>query len=368
MMFRVLLFILPLFIAGQNCWEGGASPELCCPGPGGNPDCWEPPVYTYETCCAGWGLPPKASDSVAELKIDAGAVPALPLLDGGKMPMSGIGLCCRPTAQGDAVRQAVLDYLTMGGRHLDDAMLYNNHVEVGKGVRQAVELGIPREEIYFVTKIWSSDFGFEATTAWVERALEQLGLDYIDMVLLHVAKVNPGELPCDTPKACRQETWLALQRAQKKGLIKHLGVSNFGPRQMQELIDLGGSPIVANQLEYHPWVPRPHRETVAWCHQHGIAVTAYGSMGSSGMAQQMVGIGDLQAIGGQYGKSAGQVLLRWAVQNNVSVIPGTSNPKHMAENLRIFDFKLSASEMDVLNNIPESQHMHHFGHTPDSHP
>lgn len=313
-------------------------------------------------------MPAKASDSVAELKIDVGSVPSLPLLDGGKMPMSGIGLCCRPSAQGDAVRQGVLDYLIMGGRHLDDAALYSNHREVGQGLRQAVELGVPREEIYFTTKIWPADFGFEATTAWVERTMEETGLDYVDMVLLHAANVKAHELACDTPRSCRQETWLALQRAQNQGKIKHLGVSNFGPRQMQELIDLGGSPIVANQLEYHPWVPQPHRDTVAWCHENGIAVTAYASMGSSGMAQQMIGIGDLQAIGGQYGKNAGQVLLRWAVQNNVSVIPGTSNPKHMAENLRIFDFKLSSSEMEVLNNIPEDQRMLHFGHTPDSHP
>merc|ERR1719198_2551746 len=131
--------------------------------------------------------------------------------------------------------------------------------------------------------------------------LSQVGLEYVDLVLLHAAKVDhASQIPCQTPKACRQETWLALQRAQARGQIKHLGVSNFGPRQMQELMDLGGAPITANQFEYHPWVPQKHRETAEWCHQHGIAVTAYGSMGSAGLAQQMVSQEALQAVGSQH--------------------------------------------------------------------
>merc|ERR1719223_2281784 len=107
-----------------------------------------------------------------------------------------------------------------------------------------------------------------------------------------------------------------------------------------------------------------HHTTAEWCHKHGIAVTAYGSMGSTGMASQVLTQDVLKQIGGQYGKTAGQVLLRWAVQKNVSVIPGTSNPKHMAENLRLFDFELSRDEMAMLNSIPADQAMLHFGHTP----
>jgi len=137
---------------------------------------------------------------------------------------------------------------------------------------------------------------------------------------------------------------------------------------MQEILDLGGAPIVANQFEYHPWVPQIHRDTAEWCHQHGIVVTAYGSMGSTNMAKEVLTQDALKVIGGNHGKTAGQVLLRWAVQNNVSVIPGTSNPRHMAENLRLFDFELSADEMALLNSVPEEQRMLHFGHTPDESP
>jgi len=355
-----------------GCWTGGLTPELCCDralGPKGNPSCWDA-EYTYERCCGDPDAPPKASDSVESLKIAPGDVHALPLLGGGHMPLTGMGLCCRQSATGDAVRQGVLDYLLMGGRHLDDAQIYNNHREVGEGVRQAVALGVPRSEIFLTTKIWPSNFGFEKAAAWVGSMLGELGLEYVDLVLLHKPGIDAvgDRLDCHEPKACRQETWLALQRAQRAGQIRHLGVSNFGPRQMQELIALGGAPIVANQIEYHPWVPELHRTTAEWCHQHGIAVTAYGSMGSTGMASQVLTQDVLQQLGGAYGKTAGQVLLRWAVQKNVSVIPGTSNPKHMAENLRVFDFALADEHMQMLDGVPEEQRMLHFGHNPDVSP
>merc|ERR1711956_117120 len=109
----------------------------------------------------------------------------------------------------------------------------------------------------------------------------------------------------------------------------------------------------------HPWVPQMHRTT---------AVTAYGSMGSTGMASQLLTQDVLKQVGSIYGKTSGQVLLRWAVQKNVSVIPGTSNPKHMAENLRLFDFALSDEHMQILDGVPEDQRMLHFGHVPDDSP
>merc|ERR1719253_2094611 len=113
-----------------------------------------------------------------------------------------------------------------------------------------------------------------------------------------------------------------------------------------------GAPVEVNQLEYHPYVPALHRETVDYCHKHGIAVTAYGSMGSANAAAQITQQDALKQIGQLHGKTAGQVLLRWALQQNVSVIPGTSNPKHMAENLRTFDFELSDEQAAALDGVP----------------
>lgn len=226
------------------------------------------------------------------------SVPSLSLLGGGKIPMAGVGMCCRHSARGDAARQYILDFLLQGGRHLDTAQIYGNHKEVGEGVRLAVQQGVPREEIFLTTKIWSDDFGWEKTVAWVPHMLGELGLEYVDLVLLHVASADGKE--CGSPKQCRQETWLALQRFQGKGQIRSLGVSNFGPRQMQELFDLGGTPVAVNQLEYHPWVPTIHRETVKWCHrkQH-ICFTDYHPRGveADGPMAWQNGRADTPALG-----------------------------------------------------------------------
>eukprot|EP00747_Dinoflagellata_sp_TGD_P167882 gnl/TRDRNA2_/TRDRNA2_193144_c0_seq1.p1 gnl/TRDRNA2_/TRDRNA2_193144_c0~~gnl/TRDRNA2_/TRDRNA2_193144_c0_seq1.p1 ORF type:complete len:398 (+),score=53.59 gnl/TRDRNA2_/TRDRNA2_193144_c0_seq1:146-1195(+) len=345
------------------------TPQVCCnPKPGGNPACWDA-QFTFEKCCSGVDVAlGKPQDEVASLKVSSATIKSLPLLGGGTIPMTGLGLCCRPTAQGDFARQAVLDYLMMGGRHLDDASIYNNHWEVGEGVRQAVNLGVPRGEIFLTTKIPESDFGFEATMQWVDRMLAELGLEYVDLVLLHSAGPPPPGAPCRDGKACRQETWLALQRAKREGKVKHLGVSNFGERQMTELMSLGGAPIEVNQLEYHPWAPKIHFDTVDWCHKHSIVVTAYGSMGSNDRKHELLPQSALVQIGQLHGKTAGQVLLRWAIQNNVTVIPGTSTPKHMGENLRVFDFNLGAQEMNLLDGAggdDHSNYMLNFGHWPD---
>lgn len=379
---------------GAECWGGDVTFDLCCDltkGPQGNEECWDD-AFTFVRCCGSLAEQPQSGQAsrdlssmtvkedrrllqigqaspgvLSSLKVDPRTVQALHLHGGGRMPMSGMGLCCRPSAQGDAVRQGVLDYLLLGGRHLDDAARYNNHGDVGVGLRQALALGVPRDEIFFVTKIWPTDYGFEKAIAWVDRILMELGLSYVDLVLLHKPSIR-DDLACRSPRSCRQETWLALQRAQAQGRIRHLGVSNFGPRQMSELLAMGGAPIAVNQLEYHPWVPQVHRDTVDWCHQQGIAVTAYGSMGSAGLADQMISQEALQQMGKGHGKTAAQVMLRWAIQHNVSVIPGTSNPNHQKENLEIFDFALSAEEMAMLDNVPEDQRMLHFEHTPDASP
>jgi len=359
-------------VTAQSCWSGDITPELCCNkryGPRGNSLCWDG-EFTVERCCAAMVGPPRASAGVADLKISATSVSAVPLLGGGRMPMVGLGLCCRPSANGDAARQAVLDFLIMGGRLLDTAEFYRNHREVGEGIRQAVALGVPRGEIFVTTKVNPDHFGFEPTAAWVMNMLEELDLEYVDLVLLHWAG-TAADAECTSPRACRQESWLALQRAHARGKIRHLGVSNFGQRQMDELRALGGAPVEVNQLEYHPWAPTLHWKTVEWCHQRSIVVTAYGSMGSAQNSPQLLMNEQLLRMGqlaGREPKTPGQVLLRWAVERNVTVIPGTSNPVHMAENLNIFDFELSEQDMGMLAGIPESQRMLHFDHWPDKLP
>lgn len=291
-------------------------------------------------------------------------VPSLPLLGtGSQFPMVGLGLCCRPTAQGDAVRRSVLEFLLMGGRHLDDAEVYNNHREVGQGIREAIAHGVPREEIFVTTKIDASRFGFEGVLEWVPQMLADLGLDYVDLVLLHWA--GEDKSTCGSARTCRQEAWLALQRFVRSGKIRNLGVSNFGPRQITELQGLNVAPVAVNQLEFHPWAEEANLEAVAFCHRNGIAVTAYGSMGSSRLVNELMNEGVLKQLAEMHKKTVGQVLLRWAVQKNITVIPGTGNPAHMQENLDIFDFTLSDEAMAFLDGRPGGQTFNFFEHVPD---
>lgn len=283
------------------------------------------------------------------------------------MPMAGLGLCCRPSAHGDAVKQSVVDFLMLGGRHLDDAEVYGNHREVGEGIRQAVAQGVPRKEIFFVTKINPDNFGFEKALRWVPEMLGELGLDHVDLVLLHWAGFEGrNEEFCGTARQCRLETWLALQRFWQTGQIRNLGVSNFGERQIQEIMALKGAPVAVNQIEYHPWVPAEYRKALEFCHANKIAVTAYASMGSERGAQQLTREPSFQELGSVHQKTAGQVLLRWSVQKNITVIPGTGNPEHMVENLKIFDFQLSAEAMAFLDSMWQGQTFSLYNHYPDN--
>lgn len=301
-------------------------------------------------------------------------MPSLPLpgLPDVRIPFVGLGMCCRPSAKGPAATQSILDFLRIGGRHIDTAIIYDNHRDIAKGLQQS---SVPRNEVFLVTKIPGEHFGFDATWAAVRRVLEELSVDYIDMLLLHWAG-SPGVRQAGDPdcvtetqegnadwSSCRLGSWAALEQAHRLGMVRAIGVSNFGPKHLTELMKAGSVVPAVNQIEYHPWFP--NKEIVRFCHQHGIVVTAYGSMGGSTMSGQVVSQDALRQIGEGYGKTAGQVLLRWAVQNNVTVIPGTANVQHMEENLQLFDFKLKPEEVDFLDTAADQQEMHLFGHKPE---
>lgn len=296
--------------------------------------------------------------------------PTLLLPGGGHLPMMGLGLCC---PKGELARRSVLSYLLLGGRHLDTSELYGNHKAVGDGLRQAMEHGVPRSEVFLTTKIPPGLFGYRSTISWAEQMLNELGVDYVDLVLLHGAWMRGRhrlEMLFSNPRCwalgaqkCRGDTWLALQQFQRAGRIRDIGVSNFGPRQIGELMALKGSPVAANQLEYHPWAPEPHRLAVEFCHRNDIAVIAYVG-GGAPMALAKEG---LERISKKYGKTIRQLLIRWTIQRNVSTIVGTTNPDHMKENMDVFDFQLSSEEMAVVS-ATENRASSHLHHVPDKLP
>lgn len=314
-------------------------------------------------------------------------VPGLPLLGGGKMPMSGLGLTGRDAK---LTEKQVFNFLMRGGRHIDGALAYSNTKEMGAGIRRAMRCGVPREEVFVATKLLPHHF--VEPHRWVTSILEDTGLGYIDLMLLHFpthhtdyemqVEGKNNHAPCliqhQSWRKCWAHAWRALDGLRSAGFIRHLGVSNFGEEQVAAIQALGLAPVAVNQLEFHPWINQRHRDVVAWCHRQGIAVTAYCSvepaMGlSPGFnvfprtyvpSEAAVASGrvmpeakhllleGLRKVASPHGRTVSQMLLRWAVQQNVSVIPGSNTPEHMLENLDIFGWELSAEDMAVLDSMP----------------
>ena len=278
------------------------------------------------------------------------------------MPQQGIGMCCRHTAYDpESVRRTILWYLFLGGRHIDTADLYQNHQWIGEALQIAIhKWKIPRDEIWVTTKLWPLHYGYNATAEAIPRMLKELQLDYVDLVLMHqpsliLSKFRKSE--CSTlglsPKECRLETWKALGLLRQRDLVRHVGVSNFNPRQMQEIRSLDGSaPIANNQFQYNPWMPDHAHETFEYCMQNDISVTAWSSFSGSTMQHmQAFSIDLLQEIARVHSVTVAQVLLKWAMQMGAIVIPGSGNPKHIAENIHAYKFNLTDQEMKGISDL-----------------
>lgn len=197
------------------------------------------------------------------------------------------------------------------------------------------------------------------------KFLDELGLEYIDLILMHSPSAFPVITSNECTKAgldartCRQETWKALSELRAQGLVRNVGVSNFGPRHLQDIQDLQDSdgsgatvaPIANNQIQFSPFAPKPIQETVSYCREHNITVTAYSPLGGLTHRDLAEATEALQVIAEQYKVTVAQVMLRWVVQNGMVVVPGTGNPKHMQENLAIYDFELSPEDMQTIHGL-----------------
>ncbi|CAB9508336.1 Deoxymugineic acid synthase 1 [Seminavis robusta] len=263
-----------------------------------------------------------------------------------KIPQSGIGMCCRYTAyDAESVRRTILWYLVhQGGRHIDTADYYQNHEWIGEALQIAMtRYGIPRRDIWVTTKLWPRHYGTNATLTAIPRMLQELQLDYIDLVLMHAPSHQPipfltttstsnacGGETRKSRKACRRETWEALTVARNdKGYVRHVGVSNFNIRQLQELQFMrakqaAAAPIANHQFQYNPWVPDAVHDMFRYCQQHGIPVTAWSSFAGSAMLQHMASstVDSLRKIAKNHGDhyTVAQILLQWAAQKGAIVI------------------------------------------------
>ncbi|MCT7366377.1 oxidoreductase [Mycolicibacterium llatzerense] len=256
--------------------------------------------------------------------------PTLTLNDGTSIPVVGLGVWQTPA---EDTERAVTAALHAGYRHIDTAAAYGNEAGVGRAVAAS---GIPREDIYVVTKLWNSEQGYEKTLAAFDASIAQLGLDYLDLYLIH----------WPTPaQNLFVDTFKAFAHLRDQGRIRAIGVSNFEPVHLKLLIDATGIVPAVNQIELHPRLPQAElRETHA---RYGIATEAWSPLGQGSMLQDPI----ITAIAERHGKTPAQVLIRWHIQLGNIVIPKSVNPDRIASNFHVFDFELSEADIASIATL-----------------
>lgn len=259
------------------------------------------------------------------------------LNNGYKIPVLGFGTFLMPPGQTayDSVRTAI----DAGYRHIDTASVYKNEADVGRAVRDS---GIPRKEIFVTTKLWNDDQGYEPTLKAFQKSLEKLGLDYVDLYLIHWPRIKRA--PDDWVRLDR-ETWDAMQQLYEDGLIKAIGVSNFKAHHLESLMEMSVIKPMVNQIELHPGLLQ--QETVDFCRKYDIAVEAWGPFSRGNLLKA----GLLNDMAAKYGKTPAQVCLRWHLEKGFIPLPKSVTPSRIVENTEIFDFSLSADDLALISEI-----------------
>ena len=242
---------------------------------------------------------------------------------GARIPLIGLGTW---ELRGRTCARMVEQALRLGYRHIDTAELYDNEGEVGEGLRAS---GIQREAVFITTKVWPSHFAPRDLERSAQQSLTRLRLPHVDLLLLH----------WPNPQIPLRDTLGALCKVKRAGLARHIGVSNFTFALVEEAVKLADEPLVCNQIEVHPFIDQS--KVIAACRRHGMAIVAYSPVARGRVSRHKA----LARIGKSHGKSAAQVSLRFLVQHGIVVIPRTSRLERLSENLAIFDFELSESEM-----------------------
>jgi len=263
--------------------------------------------------------------------------PTTTLHNGVKMPWLGLGVF--KVEDGEEVAQSIKAALEVGYRSIDTAAIYRNEEGVGKAI---AETNVPREELFITTKVWNADHGYEAALAAFDVSLKKLGLDYLDMYLIHWPLPSEGKF---------LETWKALEKLYRDGRVRAIGVSNFKIHHLQEIIaDCEVVPMI-NQVEYHPRFNQ--RELHDFCKEHGIQLEAWSPL----MQGELLNEPTLMEIAKEYNKSAAQIIIRWDIQTGVVTIPKSVKPQRIAENAGVFDFEISQENMDKINALNKDQRM-----------
>ncbi|MFT2815501.1 aldo/keto reductase [Leifsonia sp. A12D58] len=262
------------------------------------------------------------------------ASPRLLMNDGHSIPQIGLGVY---KIADDLAADAVEVALNAGYRHIDTAALYENEAGVGAGVAR---VALPREEVFVTTKVWNSDHGYDATLRAFDDSLAKLGLDYVDLYLIH----------WPAPKQDRYvDTYRALETLRSEGRARSIGVSNFHAHHLDRLLAETDVVPVLNQIEQHPWLQQS--EMRAYDAAHNILTEAWSPLARG----RAIGNSLLDDIGARHGKSAAQVVIRWHLQLGTIVIPKSVTPSRIQDNIDVFDFALTADEMQLIASLDSGE-------------
>ncbi|MGE7761327.1 aldo/keto reductase [Peribacillus sp. NPDC097895] len=262
------------------------------------------------------------------------------LHNGVQMPQLGFGVF--KVKNGNETVESVKKAIEVGYRAIDTAAIYENEEGVGQAIS---ECGVPREELFITSKVWNTEQGYESTLQAFDDSLKRLGLEYLDLYLIHW----PG-------KDKYLETWKALEKLYKDGKVKSIGVSNFHVHHLENLLANCEVKPVVNQIELHPLLTQV--EIREYCAKHEIMVEAWSPLGRGNILEEPT----INHIAKKHGKSSAQVLIRWHLQHEIVVIPKSITPSRIKENAEVFDFSLSLNEMNQIDALNKNER---FGSNPD---
>ncbi|UVI33840.1 aldo/keto reductase [Paenibacillus spongiae] len=258
------------------------------------------------------------------------------LHNGVRMPWLGLGVWKVEEGAGlvDAVKAAV----KQGYRSIDTAAVYGNEKSVGQAIREVIaETGIAREDLFITSKVWNSDQGYESTLAAYETSLNKLGLDYLDLYLVHWPV-----------KGKYEETWRALETLYNEKRVKAIGVSNFHVHHFETLLKNATIKPMVNQVEFHPQLAQ--QELLNYCKEQNIQMEAWSPLAQGQLLNDPI----LQEIADKYGKTTAQVILRWDLQHGVITIPKSVNEQRIIENASLFDFELSQEDVARIDGLNQN--------------
>ncbi len=265
---------------------------------------------------------------------------ATQLHNGVRMPWLGLGVW--RVEDGNEVENAVRTALEVGYRSIDTAKVYGNEAGVGKALKES---GVPREEVFITTKVWNDDQGYESTLEAFEGSRQRLGVDVIDLYLIHWPV-----------KGKYIDTWRAMEKLYKEGKVRAIGVSNFHQHHLDNLLAECEIVPMVNQVEMHPYLNQEPLHN--YCREKGIQLEAWSPLMQGKFKEEPL----FSELAEKYGKTEAQIILRWDLQREIVTIPKSVTPSRIAENADIFDFELTAEDMDRIMALHRGQR---FGRNPE---